>query len=89
MVYFNHRLLFHLISFADVCVIWAGGRTSPPSDKPKCGWDKELLLAEEKKGEIVEFTPKETNFSSCHTSLTILRQSGVENLEHVGYGNSF
>ncbi|XP_078345063.1 atrial natriuretic peptide receptor 1-like [Oculina patagonica] len=33
----------------DVSVIWAGGRTSPPSDKPRCGWDNELCLEEEKK----------------------------------------
>ena len=41
------------ISSADVSVIWAGGRTSPPSDKPRCGWDKELCLEEEKEGELV------------------------------------
>lgn len=35
--------------FADVSVIWAGGRTRPPSDKPRCGWDRELCLEEEKK----------------------------------------
>ena len=61
-------VVYLLISFADVSVIWAGGRTSPPSDKPRCGWDKELCLEEEEKGEIVAATPKETKFSCCRTA---------------------
>ena len=76
---------FLLISFADVSVIWAGGRTSPPSDKPRCGWDKELCLEEEEEGKIVASTPNETKFSSCHTLLTILRQTVAENREHISY----
>ena len=78
---------FLLISFADVSVIWAGDRTSPPSDKPRCGWDKELCLEEEEeeKGEIVASTPKETKLSSCHTLQTILRQTVAENREHDFY----
>ncbi|CAH3159682.1 unnamed protein product [Porites lobata] len=33
----------------DVRVIWAGGRTTPPLDKPKCGWENELCVEQEKK----------------------------------------
>ena len=36
--------------FIDVTVIWAGGRTNPPSDKPKCGWENELCSEQERKG---------------------------------------
>ena len=32
-------------------MIWAGGRTTPPLDKPKCGWENELCVEQEKKGE--------------------------------------
>ena len=35
-------------------VIWAGGRTTPPLDKPKCGWENELCVEQEKKGETDE-----------------------------------
>lgn len=48
-------------------VIWAGGRTSPPSDKPRCGWDNELCLEEEKKGEIVTSTPEKFKLPSRDT----------------------
>ena len=40
-------------SYLDVSVIWAGGRTRPPSDKPKCGWENELCVEQEKKGKII------------------------------------
>ena len=32
-------------------IIWAGGRTSPPADQPKCGWEKELCLESDKRGQ--------------------------------------
>ena len=35
-------------------MIWAGGRTTPPLDKPKCGWENELCVEQEKKGKTDE-----------------------------------
>ncbi|XP_078374364.1 atrial natriuretic peptide receptor 3-like [Oculina patagonica] len=34
----------------DVRVIWAGGRTNPPLDKPKCGWENELCIEQDRHG---------------------------------------
>ena len=31
-------------------VIWAGGRTNPPLDKPKCGWENELCIEQDRQG---------------------------------------
>ena len=52
----THRSSFNFIGDSrlccstDVTVIWAGGRTKPPSDKPKCGWENELCLEQERQG---------------------------------------
>ena len=53
--------------FADVSVIWAGGRTRPPSDKPRCGWDRELCLEEEKKSKnfVLSLPFKSTSCKIC------------------------
>ena len=37
----------------DVTVIWAGGRTEPPLDKPRCGWENELCLEQERQGKFL------------------------------------
>lgn len=40
------------LCLTDVRVIWAGGRTNPPLDKPKCGWENELCIEQDRHGEL-------------------------------------
>ena len=46
-----------ILCSTDVRVIWAGGRTNPPLDKPKCGWENELCIEQDRQGKTV---PSET-----------------------------
>lgn len=52
------------LCLTDVRVIWAGGRTNPPLDKPKCGWENELCIEQDRQGK----------YSFNNTSLSILQK---------------
>ena len=49
--WFQKKSYYYL---TDVTVIWAGGRTEPPLDKPRCGWENELCLEQERQGKCLE-----------------------------------
>ena len=48
--WFQNKCYYYL---TDVTVIWAGGRTEPPLDKPRCGWENELCLEQERQGKFL------------------------------------
>ena len=50
VAWFQNKCYYYL---TDVTVIWAGGRTEPPLDKPRCGWENELCLEQERQGKLL------------------------------------
>ena len=50
VAHFQNKCYYYL---TDVTVIWAGGRTEPPLDKPRCGWENELCLEQERQGKFL------------------------------------
>lgn len=70
----NVLMWLHLI---DVRVIWAGGRTNPPLDKPRCGWEKELCLEQGREGK---------NAFTCWYRISVVkRNSLLRDLYEISY----
>ena len=61
----NVLMWLHLI---DVRVIWAGGRTNPPLDKPRCGWEKELCLEQGREGK---------NAFTCWYRISVVKRNSL------------